>query len=206
MRPVLLLAGMAFLILAATACESISKKTESYKVDHLEISPAFQKKKPANLVILPIDAVKSLDIKGRNTLRKFAYDNFIKKGYAPLSITFTDRTLREIGRHHTPICNGTEWNRDPFMGAFSDYVDAVVLFSIERYQEAGQANRYGIEIWGKVGIFDASSMDLLFEYYTRQSLHPTDPGGGRDRIIQKALEEFSDLIFLKLPARGESRK
>ena len=84
----------------------------------------------------------------------------------------------------------------------STYCDAVVLVSIERYLESGQPDRFGIDIWGKLCLFNAVNMEPLYEHYTRRTLHPTDPGGGRERFIQKALEEYVELLLGSLPRKS----
>jgi hypothetical protein len=193
--------GAAVLLLIAAGCQTTGKAPETYETDSLKKAADLERRMPANVALLPVEAVEAMDFSEKDTLRKEAYGILLRKGFAPLSIAFTDRTLRDMGRMHTPLCSGTAWNTEPFKGAFADYCDALVLFSVERYQESGQTDRHGIDIWGKVGVFDARTMEMLFEHYTRQSLHPTDPGGGRERIIQKAVREFAQLVLAPLPAR-----
>ena len=206
MRSTILIIGTAVLLLFAAACQTTGKSPETYDTDSLKITRNFETRMPANVAIFPVESVDSMDSTGKGALRKTAYKILLQKGYAPLSISFTDRTLRDQGRSHTPLCSGTAWNVEPFKGAFSDYCEAVVFVTVERYLESGQTGRQGIDIWGKVGLFDSKTMELLFEHYTRQTLHPTDPGGGRERIIQKAVEEFSGLVFGPLPARKPPKK
>ena len=206
MRSTILIKGTAVLLLFAAACQTTGKSPGTYDTDSLMKVRDFETRMPANLAIMPVETVDSMDVAGKGTLRKTAYKHLLQKGYAPLSTSFTDRTLRDMGRSHTPLCSGTVWNVEPFKGALSDYCEAVVFIAVERYLESGQTGRHGIDIWGKVGIFDSSTMELLFEHYTRQSLHPTDPGGGRERIIQKAVEEFAGLVLGPLPTRKPPKK
>jgi hypothetical protein len=195
---------MALMVLMLGACKLPKKAKDSYPSDRLVIRPELKERKPANLAILPVEAVESMDSIGKTKLRKLIYDQFLEKDYAPLSLTFTDRTLRDMGRFHTPISLETQWNTSPFKGAMSCYCDAVAFVSIEHYLESGQPDQHGIDVWGKVALFDAETMELLMENYTRLPLHPTDPGGGRERFIRKALEEFAELLLKPLPRRKSS--
>lgn len=181
------------------ACKSPSKGPEAYKTDRITVSPRFTEVRPACVMILPVEGVDAMDGKSRTVLRRRVYDLLLEKGYAPLSLSFTDRTLRDVGRFHTPLNRGGAWNTEPFKGVFSVYCDALVFIEMERYQETGQADRFGMDMWGTVGLFDARTMEKLFEHYTRRSPHPTDPGGGRERIVRKAVEEFADLCLAPLP-------
>jgi hypothetical protein len=197
--------ALAAMVCLPVACKMLEPKKGSYSTDRLSLAKDFEQKSPANLVILPVEAADTMDFQNKNSLREICYSKLLKKGYAPLSLSFTDRTLRDLGRYHTPLSEETVWNADPFKAILAEYCDALVLVSIERYLESGQPGRSGIVVWGKVGVFDSSSMELLYEHYTRQTLHPTDPGGGRDRYIQKALEEFTELLLRGLPGKNPPR-
>ncbi|MFH2001519.1 MAG: hypothetical protein ABIK28_17685 [Planctomycetota bacterium] len=185
----------------SSACKMLESDKNTYTTDRLTLVDDFADRGIASVAILPVVAEDSMDLKGKKDFREICYNLFLKKNYAPVSLTFTDRTLQDMGRFHTPLCLNNDWNTDPFKGNLSCYCDAVVFVSIERYLESGQPEQSGIIIWGKIGIFDADSMEVLYEYYTRHTLHPTDPGGGRDLFIHKALEEFAQLILGPLPAK-----
>lgn len=205
MKPTLSIVVIALLLLIPCACRINKSQPEPYKTDRLTIAEDFKVKTPANIAILPVEGVGSLNATNKGRLRSNAYNIFLEKNYAPLSLSFTDRTLRKIGRNHTPLLTDDGWNTQPFKGALSSYCDAVAFISVERYLESGQPDKKGIQIWGKVGLFDTSSMELLMEYYTRQTLHPTDPGGGRDRFVRKAMEEFAELLLVHLPAKNPEK-
>jgi hypothetical protein len=193
------------LALASIACELVGKNKDPYSTDKITMVKDFSTRAPANLAILPVESVDSMDATGRDRLRDLCYDLFMQKGYAPLSTSFVDKTLREMGKTHTPIARDKVWNTEPFKDLMATYADALVFVSIERYLESGKPDQSGIIVWGKVAIFDSLSMELLFEHFTRQTLHPTDPGGGRELFIRKALEEFTQLLLRPLPERGAAR-
>ena len=197
----LILLVLGVCVAGLTGCKSPSKSPEAYNTDRLSQVPGFAEKCPACVMILPVEGVESMDGTSRTVLRRRIYDLLLEKGYAPLSLSFTDRTLRDVGRYHTSLYSNGSWNTEPFKGVFGVYCDALVLVNVERYQESGQADRFGMDLWGTVGVFDARTMDRLFEHYTRRSPHPTDPGGGRERIVRKAVEEFAELLLAPLPAR-----
>lgn len=205
MRSMHVIAALAVLALVSVSCELVGKNTDPYSTDKVTVAKDFTSRAPANLAILPVEAVDSMDTEGCNRLRDLCYDLFMEKGYAPLSKTFVDKTLREMGKTHTPIVLDKVWNTEPFKETMSTYSDALVFVSIERYLESGKPDQSGIIVWGKVAIFDSLSMELLFEHFTRQTLHPTDPGGGRELFIRKALEEFTQLMLRPLPERGATR-
>lgn len=180
------------------------KNNKKRSTDYLEIAPNYDQKAPANLAILPVHAEKSVNEVNQEALRNLFYDKLMKKDYVSLSIAFTDKVLKDLGIHHTPCVMNKDWNRDAYKNVFTEYCDGVAIFSIEHYKESGQPGRYGIEIWGKAAIFDSKNMNLLFERYLRQTLYPTDPGGGRDKYIKKALEEFAALLLKKLPKKKKA--
>lgn len=207
MRPILNVLGFGFalIILLNGSCKTTDSRAKTDTTDRFTLCTDFQERAPANLAILPVGGGDVMDAKTCAMFRDSLYDLFLNKGYAPLSPAFTDKSLRDIGLFHTPVRAQSDWNTSPFTDAFTEYCDGLALISVDRYRESGQPDRFGIEIWGRVGIFDARSMDLLFEHYTRQILHPTDPGGGRERFILKALEEFSVLLLGPLPQKGTGR-
>ncbi|MBU0756294.1 MAG: hypothetical protein KJ645_14225 [Planctomycetes bacterium] len=195
-----------FLVLASicmmfTACNLVKSGKDPYTTDRLVVAGEYEDKSPANLMVFPVETEESLDFEDKLQLREYVYSLLMKKGYAPLALTFTDRTLRDLGRYHTPLWGEDAWNTEPFKEALAEYSDAVVFLTIDRYLESGQPGKSGILIWGKVGIFDTRSMELLFEHYTRQTLHPTDLGGGRERYIHQALKEFTEILLGALPPK-----
>jgi len=199
------LSATILLLTLSTGCQVFQGGKVSYTTDRMTLSPRFHEHCPANLMILPVEGEDSLDWEGKSLLRDISYEKLMQKGYAPLSQTFVDKTLRDLGRFHTPRCLDQAWNPEPFKEILTPYCDGVVMISIERYLESGQPSRSGIVIWGKAAVFDAQSMELLYENYIRPTLHPTDPGTGRDRYIRKALEEFVDLLFGGLPPKEGRR-
>lgn len=192
----LIVAGVCF-----SGCEALQSDKNSYSTDRRFLVKDFPDRGVAGIAILPVVAEDSMDLQCKNDLREICYNVFLKKNYAPVSLTFTDRTLRDLGRLHTPLCLNKKWNTEPFQENFSTYCDALVMVSVERYLDSGQPDQSGIIIWGKIGVFDATTMELLYENYTRQTLHPTDPGGGRELFIHKALEEYAQLILGPLPTK-----
>ena len=174
--------------------------------DYRWICKDYSSRAPANVTILPIHGGEGLDGSARDALRNLIYDGVMDKGYAPLSTSFTDRTLREIGLLHTPVVRDGKWNLEPLKDRFTAYCDALAVFTIERYTVSGQPGRFGIEIWGKMGLFDTKTMEPLFEHYTRQRLHPTDAGGGRDRFIRRAHQSYVKQILGRLPDRKASAR
>jgi hypothetical protein len=182
------------------SCEMMQGKG-AYTTDRMVLVDGYQDKAPGSVAILPVEAVDSLDFQERGTLRDDVYNLLLKKGYAPLALPFTDRTLRDLGRSHTPLCQDQSWNVEPLKGVMGDYADALVMICVDRYLESGQPGTAGIQIWGKVGVFDSRSGEMLYEHYTRRTLHPTDPGGGRELYIQKAVEEFAQFLLSGLPEK-----
>lgn len=195
------LLGLAMVCLLSGGCKLMNSGKDTYTTDRLTIAGDFDERAPANLMVFPVETEESLDFEDKLQLREYVYDLMMKKGYAPLALTFTDRTLRDLGRYHTPLWVDSAWNLDPFKEVLAGYCDALVFITIDRYLESGQPGKSGIIIWGKVAIFDAATMDQLFEHYTRQTLHPTDPGGGRERYIHQALEEFTEILLGSLPPK-----
>lgn len=193
--------ALAAVALLTGACTIFDPNRDPYTTDRLTVAKDYAEKAPANVIIFPVETEETIDFQGKQLLREFTYSLLMKKGYAPLALTFTDRTLRDLGRHHTPLLLEGAWNIEPFEEVLSTYCDALVFMTIDRYLESGKPGQSGIVIWGRVAIFDAKNMELLYEHYTRQTLHPTDPGGGRELYIRKALQEYIDLLLGSLPPK-----
>ncbi len=200
----LFVVAASVLALFSGACKTVDSVPEPVEnsspdvSDNFEICDGFYKTAPANLMILPIEALDFVDYRERDILRKSVYDNLLEKEYAPLSIAFTNRTLKALDRSHTPLSKDEAWNTEPFTGAFSSYCDAVVFISIKSYIET---SRPEIDIRAKAGLFDSVSMELLFEVSTRRKLHCTDPAVDRQRFMSKAMEDFARLLLQDLPPK-----
>jgi len=188
------------LMLALSACEML-QSPKPYSSDRMIVAEDYRDRLPGSVAVFPVESVDSLDFQGKDALREDVYNLLLEKGYAPLALTFTDRTLRDLGKFHAPLCPEQKWNIEPLKGVLVDYADALVLISVEHYLESGQPDKSGIQIWGKAGVFDSRTGEMLYEHYTRQTLHPSDPGGGRELYIQKAIGEFAELLLKGLPEK-----
>ena len=172
-------------------------------MDHMEISRDYERLAPADVAVLPVYAIKSMDGDKRKTMRRSVYDLFLEKGYAPVAIGYTDDLLYKKGLHDLRLAYRNSWNAEPFKKLF--FCDGVVMISIESFREPGSPDGEGIEIWGKIALFDAETMGLLYENHIRRNLLITDPGS-RQKYLNQAILDFSRELVSYLPDKPEGNR
>jgi hypothetical protein len=141
------------------------------------------------------------DIRGK--IRQCLYDLMMAKGYAPLSFGYVDGLMRDKGAYDEPLSTRYSWDVEPCRGMF--FCDGIMAVSIESFHEPGRPGDQGIEIWGKVALFDAGTLEVLYEHYIRRTLFVTDPGS-REAYLARAVKDFTRDLLNYLPDKpGRSK-
>lgn len=192
-RVVSLVAALIFL-LAAAGCLQIERK--SPQVDYMDIHQDYTKIAPADIAVIPVDAVRSMDRDYRRKIRFDLYDLLLKKGYAPVALDYVDERLADQGLLEPDAAAPRTWKTEPLRDLF--FSDALLMVSIESFSEPGLPDNEGIEIWGKVTLFDSKTMEVLYEHYIRRNLILSDPGS-REKYVSQALKVFSGELLAYLP-------
>jgi len=192
-KVVLLMVGLCFFPVA-TGCLNIDKK--SPHVDYMDIHQDFAAVAPADIAVVPVEAVRSMDRSDREKIRTDLYDLLMAKGYAPVALEYIDQLLADKGLLKQDAATIRKWKTDTYRDLF--FSDALLMVSIESFSEPGLPDNEGIEIWGKIGLFDSKTMEVLYEHYIRRNLILSDPGS-REKYVAQALRDFSRELLAYLP-------
>jgi|GEM_PF-3576736 len=187
---------MAVLILFAAGGGCLQVEKKSPHVDYMDIHENYAKIAPADIAVIPVDAVRSMDRDYRSKIRFDLYDLLLNKGYAPVALDYVDEILADQGLLSTEPAPPRTWKTAPLRDLF--FSDALLMVSIESFAEPGLPDNEGIEIWGKIALFDAKTMDVLYEHYIRRNLILSDPGS-REKYVSQALKVFSRELLAYLP-------
>ncbi len=200
MNRIVSLTAILIFFAASAGCLQVEKK--SPHVDYMDIHQDYAKIAPADIAVIPVDAVRSMDRDYRGKIRFDLYDLLLNKGYAPVALDYIDEILADQGLLKSDGAAPRTWQTEPFRDLF--FSDALLMVSIESFSEPGLPDNEGIEIWGKITLFDSKTMEILYEHYIRRNLILSDPGS-REKYVSQALKVFSRELLAYLPDKP-SRK
>ncbi len=163
-----------------------------------EIAADFDRSAPADVAVLPVSSATGLDDDSLASLRRRIYTSLIEKDYAPGGVEYVDKLLRSRGLDGVRLSSRLAWNTAPFKGLF--FYDGIAMISVDRFERTDGSGVERIEIHGKMALFDAETMALLYEKTHSSSLRQRSTES-RDDFQSRVIREFAEQLVSPLPRK-----